>query len=211
MFRLLRGGVPAGLVAIALALNACSGDDAEDTQPRGPENFSIAQVGTASNVVVTSGADLKVTCAEPLMVWVAPGTTSTIVTTQDAEGKVLPSTWSPPGESKSRFELGDFKLAPPNDCGGEIDCGWIELQVTPPAEAVSAESASDEQYQYLAAHSVIRVDIPKAFWTAGLWTFRIQLLDSTGTPVLSKQTNEPLTDEFTVNVAQIGTCAEPAN
>lgn len=205
MFRLLRGGVQrAGLVAIALALNACSNDDSEDARPRGPEDFSIAQVGTVSHLA-TEGGDLQVSCAEPILVWVAPGSASTIASTQDVEGNDLPSIWSPPVDSKSRFELGDFKLAPPNDCGGEVDCGWIELEVTPPADAGSVEPI-----QYLAAHSVIRVDLPDAIrsWTPGLWTFRIQLIDSTGTPVLSKQSNEPLADELAVNVAQIGACAE---
>lgn len=207
MFRLLRGGVQsAGLIAVAFALNACSGDDAEDARPRGPEDFSIAQVGTATNIV-TEGGDLKVSCAEPLLVWVSPGAASTIAW-KDIDGNELPPTWVPPDGSTSRFQLGDFKLAPPNDCGGEVDCGWIELEVTPPAGAPSPEKPGP--YQYLAAHRVIRVEAPAlSSWTPGLWTFRIRLIDSTGTPVLSRQNNEPLTDELAVNVAQ--TCAEPSN
>lgn len=208
MFRLSQSGVQhAGLFAIATALSGCSVDDTGDSLPRGPEDsFAIARVGTVSHVVETSGAELQVSCAEPLMVWVAPSASWTL-TTLDAEGNELPPTWVPPDPSTSRFQLGDFKLAPPNGCGGEVDCGWIELQVAPPAEATSSEPS-----KYLAAQPVIRVGAPASGnWAAGIWTFRVHLIDSTNTAVMSKETNKPLAAEFVVNVAPIGTCEEAAN
>lgn len=208
-------------MVLTLALAACSGAS-EHAPPRGPKGFAIARVGTASSLVTQSGSDLSVRCREPLMVWVAPGTWSTIAEPPAADGTSSSGVWLPPDQAESHFDLDDFKLAPPNDCGGEVDCGWIRLDLTAPDSAGTAAESSTAGTEnsganpstslvvaaYYSDQSVIRADVPVAFksWTPGPWTLRISLLDSTNQPVLSEKTNQPLTSEFSVNLVPSESC-----
>jgi hypothetical protein len=170
----------AGLVALALVSPlvvslGCSSSDGDPGPARGPENLGVLRVSRSDGTafVEKSGATLPIDCDYPLIVTVAP---------KAASGR-----------------LGDFLLAPPDDCSSTVNCGWI---------ALTATSESGDSVKVLSAQANIAVELAPAM-RLGTLTLRVELRDSSGEPVLTND-DEVLSGEFEVVLSPDVDCSAPA-
>lgn len=112
--------------------------------------------------------------------------------TLDCSNSLLVSVAPKPASNK----LGDFLLAPPGGCS-TTNCGWMALSVT---------SEQGAAMDVLSAQSPIAVELP-ASMRSGRVTFRIELRDSDGAPVLTEN-DEVLAGRFEVVLQSDSECNE---
>ncbi|MBI3202297.1 MAG: hypothetical protein HYZ29_12195 [Myxococcales bacterium] len=94
------------------------------------------------------------------------------------------------------LELANFTLRPPGTCGSARVCGTAVLRVDPSGEA--------EALRVQAAQSTIEAGL--ATLGAGQHTFRVELRDRNGEPVLDAETKAPLFSEVALEVKPVGGC-----
>lgn len=93
----------------------------------------------------------------------------------------------------------DFALRPPGTCGSARVCGTAVLRVDP--------SGSGEALAVQAAQTALEAKLGAL--GAGSHTFRIELRDRDGAPVLDKETQASLFAEATLEVKPVGGCGGP--
>lgn len=90
----------------------------------------------------------------------------------------------------------DFALRPPGTCGSARVCGTAVLRVDP--------SGSGEALVVQAAQTALEAKLGAL--GAGSHTFRVELRDRDGAPVLDEETQAPLAAEATLAVKPVGGC-----
>lgn len=90
----------------------------------------------------------------------------------------------------------DFALRPPGTCGSARVCGTAVLRVDP--------SGSGEALVVQAAQTALEAKLGAL--GAGSHTFRVELRDRDGAPVLDEETQAPLAAEATLEVKPVGGC-----
>ncbi|MBK8994880.1 MAG: hypothetical protein IPM35_03895 [Myxococcales bacterium] len=120
-----------------------------------------------------------------------PGDAPCVELGQDADQTVVVSIDMTNSEGEATFTL-----RPPGTCGSERQCGTALLRVDPSgeSEALSVPAAQKNLAAKLATLG------------AGSHTFRVELREADGDPVLDKQTKETLFDEATLEVKAPGGC-----
>ncbi len=90
----------------------------------------------------------------------------------------------------------DFVLRPPGTCGSSRQCGTAVLRVDPSGtgEALRIEAAQ------------VAIEAKLATLGAGNRTFRVELENRLGEPVIDQETKAPLFAEITVDVQPVGGC-----